>query len=65
MADKMPITRNKGFRITEYKDQWSLDFLRSQVACIDRIWTGAKFDVVFKEYIPSKPRGRVRIAPTL
>lgn len=52
---------NKGFRITECKDQWSLDFLRAQVACLDGLWEGARLDVVHKDDIPSKPRARVRI----
>lgn len=49
----------KGFRVTECRDQWSLDFLRAQVALLGELWMGADLDVVHKNDIPSKPRALI------
>lgn len=54
---------HRGLRVTECKDQWSLDFLMAHISTWGEVWEGAMLDVIHRDDIPLKQRARVWIPP--
>lgn len=54
---------HRGLRVTECKDQWSLDFLMAHISTWGEAWEGAMLDVLHRDDIPLKQRARVWIPP--